>query len=70
MREFIHYSRKPSRQQGQDGTGQGQGDRGRQVPGHGGADQYGGGHRQQGELSLANNRFALPGDGVPGGPQV
>ena len=29
-----------------------------------------GGQGEQGELSIATNRFALPGDHVPGGPTV
>ena len=46
VREFIYYSRKTPRQQGQHGAGHG--DNGRQGLEHGGADQYGGSHRQQG----------------------
>ena len=70
VREFIHYARRNPRQQKdqqQQGEGPGQ-DRHDQGQGRGA--QHTGGHRQQGELAVATNRYALPGEGVPGGPQV
>ena len=80
VREFIHYARKHPRQQReqhghQHGHHQQQGHR--QVVQHdhnpdvqASDAQQAGGHREQGELSVATNRYALPEDNVPGGPQV
>ena len=71
VREFIYYARRNPRQkreyQGQhneQSAGQGH-DQGQGRDAH-----HGGGHRQQGELPVATNRYAMPGDGVPGGPDV
>lgn len=72
VREFIYYARKnPRQQRGQQGQHTQQAGEGHQVRldhGQGREGQHGGGYRQQGELSVATNRFALPGEGVPGGP--
>jgi hypothetical protein len=73
VREFIYYSRRNPRQQRQqheDGQEQDQ-QHGRghgQQQGRG--QQAGGGQGEQGELSIATNRYALPGEQVPGGPKV
>ena len=75
VRDFIHYARKNPRQT-RDQAGQhgqqdgGQGHQGRQGHVQGRNAQHADGQREQGELPLATNRYALPGDGVPGGPAV
>ena len=65
VREYIYYSRRQPRQ------AQGDADKG---VGHGGQNQVGNvsGQGGRGQLSgfLAPNKYALPGDQVPGGPQV
>ena len=75
VREFIHYARRNPRQQRdqqgqQQQQGEGPGHQNRHDQGQGRGAQHTGSHRQQGELAVATNRYALPGEGVPGGPQV
>ena len=84
VREFIHYSRRPNSQRaggGSNGQGVQHGLRhhsqGGDIPaqGVGRGAQYGHGQDQDGWESrgsspsfLAPNRYALPGQGIPGGP--
>ena len=86
VREFIHYSRRPGASQrgggGREGRVQqeqphvGQGEGAPVQQGLGGT-QFGRGHGQDSGVSrgstpnfLAPNRYALPGQGVPGGPMA
>ena len=78
VREFIHYSRKSTanhlRNTGGASGGQvaGQGQQGAHTDAHGQAQQrdvaQGGELRGHNSHFLAPNKFAMPGDGVPGGP--
>ena len=69
VREFIHYSRRSSAGNSQGGHRQGGGHVGRGV----GVEhqQVGGGDQRGQPHLLAPNRYAMPGDNVPGGhPQA
>ena len=81
VREFIHYSRRPNSQRAGGGSNGQHGLRhhsqGGDIPaqGVGRGAQYGHGQDQDGWESrgsspsfLAPNRYALPGQGIPGGP--
>jgi hypothetical protein len=72
VREFIHYARrKPWQQREYQGQqSEGQGHHASHAQGQGRGAQHAGGHIEQGELHVATNRYALPGEGVSGGPNV
>ena len=69
VREFIHYSKKSAANQRYVGQGHGHS----QAGGHGGTGhhqgQHAGGQRGEHPQFLAQNRYSLPEDNVPGGNQ-